>query len=499
MVAEWQVMWQHCYGAEFIALDATPKKPRKPKRGAEEADLSSPEKPKKPGKRVERAKSAAPLPIAARQPASADLKGPKSSRVQAILEPVVPDVEEAFSQCLLKGKEPFNMPSEAAEDENLDDDQQDNALLKTKRTRHSREVRSRPQCPVALRKKRLKLFLSKKGMTYGMFKREHNRHAVLRKAGYCSDGGYKAMQDKMRLGTSPKCPVCADWWAKKDVTIESVSDFLDEENMECIQDQHGAQDDQDGVKIKKSKQQHWQECVEYINKVPHLKAIEGRTLMYHCSLCTNKWKPEGKTNSIGANPTLKNTMYFINEHLITGQHQNELQRIAEEAGMVPIADEVECPGYNVSNPKSPGRLHLYQKEFLLWANHSPMDQRASHTYWFNKTLGAYFVRNKECTKKMPDRPGVVCCKLCAKAGEPASVPRLVVTFLRQFYAAHLLVRRLFQSAEDVAEFEAEVDRSAFGIYHYTSGTGPRSYPLQLFRTWFENPIKPTQSTWPQTR
>ena len=249
---------------------------------------------------------------------------------------------------------------------------------------------------------------------------------------------------------------------------------------EPVCDQPKAEDEQE--KKKKSKAEHWKECVEYINSIPHLRAVEAKDLKYHCTICTNTNKPKGKINSLGENPTLGIVAHFIKEHLETGQHMSNVQRIVDEQNHEDFG-QVACPGYNVSDPSSPGKLCHYRAEFLMWINHAPMEAKACHQYTLSRTDGDMFIRHKECSKSMPAEDGRLCCDLCAALGEPRAVQRQVVHFLRQFYSAHLLSRKLFTTPEETAEFIKSVDNSVFGIQHEYMWQKQKELPLPALQNY----------------
>ena len=150
-------------------------------------------------------------------------------------------------------------------------------------------------------------------------------------------------------------------------------------------------------------------CVEFINSIPHLEAVDGAVLQYRCNICQSKRMRDGKLNRLGDKPTLHGVKSFMTEHLNSQGHVRALARLTNvplpEVATEPAADlpevaapgfaELACDGYSVSNPASSGTLHWYSHEFGLWATHTKLDAKASHTYHQHPNHGGWVVKHKD--------------------------------------------------------------------------------------------------------
>ena len=226
----WQQYWNCCSEPEVQPADEQ-QVPKSDKGESAEGilvkqgpDVVPAEGSQRNKQRVQAVKSAVPVPIATREPASPTLRNRDSARLQMFMEPTLPDVEENVSKALLRAK-----PVDEVWDEDLLDHVEDKRLTtKIKRGQHERVIK-KPKESETEKEKRLKAMLSKFHMTYGQFKQDHNRSAAVRKAGYCAHGGYKELKKVLKQGAEPTCPVCLKWWHRKKLTVQYVKEFLETE------------------------------------------------------------------------------------------------------------------------------------------------------------------------------------------------------------------------------------------------------------------------------
>lgn len=450
----WQQVFAFCYQDHMLEQEPEPCE-------------QEPEVNKKV-KRAARAARAAPIPVAAREPADPLLKAPTSVH-ERFMDPPVPDVEEMVSASLLNGHKPKMVSMDEVGDEEEEDPR------KRKMRRHTRLLKKKPMDIQKLKQQQLIKFLASKHLTNGDFMRLHKRSAIFRKAGACPEGNFQHFRAHLLAGTLPGCETCQGWMTENDVTLEKIQTMLREVEAGAplaIQDQpeqQEASEKHSSCKPRESRADIRKACLEYLEKVPHIEVVDGHALRYRCTICVNKKCPEGKINKLGEKPTLNTVQTFVQDHLKSQTHVKALAMLASVAPPVDQAEQHEdcegepCEGYWVSNDQSTGTLHFYNAEFLVWMAHTRLDTKASHTYHQNHTDGTWRVQHKSCTGFRPR--GVLCCNLCEKLGEPKNVQRLVVSFTRNFTAAHLLCRKLYSTPEDVNAWIKEIDRSAFGRFN----------------------------------
>lgn len=451
--ARWQAIFTFCYQDHMLQPAEEPRDP-----ASKEGPASA--KPK-----VQRAAAAAPVPIAVREPLDPTLRTATGMQAQAFLEPQLPDVEGTISQSLLKGhlENKSKLPGMEFDIADWNDD---GNCGKKKLARHKRMVKKLPPDERKVKDGLLAKFLAAKQLTNGDFMRIHRRNAVFRKAGKCPDG-FIQFRKSLINGKMPECKVCVDWLSSNGVTLEQVEKLLAGPAEAPAQDPKPETQPKQVPQPKLSREAVRAQCVEYIKSIPHLEAVDGFVLQYRCKICISRKQGEGKLNSLGQKPQLNQVRTFIGEHIESQCHVKALAQLEQEQLVTSRDDlqspDLECEGYDVSDPNSPGTLHWYLKEFGLWATHTKLDTKACHFYKQNATTGAWIVMHKECSGRRPQ--GSMCCQKCAKLGEPKGVQRLVVNFARNFYSAMLLSKRLFATPAEMKDFMQEMDASSFAVFH----------------------------------
>eukprot|EP00435_Cladocopium_sp_Y103_P020222 s835_g4.t3 len=519
----WQTVFEFCY-ADHLQKNLNQKQPGRPaklaKRPADPAMEieSSPEKAPKTKPKLQIAAAAVPVPITAREPASPTLKDPNSVRTQAFLEPAVPDLEDMLNADLLKGppkgKKNGKKIESVCRKENVEVQEDDlkaepdeiDEFAKKRLTRHRRMMKKRPHDPQRVKQQRLNQFLASMKFGYPEFMRLHRRCAVFKKAGTCADKGFQALKDNLLSGKMPKCEICLGWMSDHGVSHASVSEYVSnppdapaapavaaEEGEAVAPGQQAAEEGEAGApaKRKRSKAEVREECLAYIEAQPHIKAVDGAVLKYHCEICTSKKQPQGKVNVLGAQPTLNQVKTFISDHLTSQGHVKALAALMpekEESEEMPQPvegdEELKCPGYCVSDPKSTGTLHMYKDEFHIWATHTKLEGKAAHSYWQDASNHKWYVWHKNCSGLRPDLQSM-CCRLCESLGEPKAIQRLVVSFLRNFHSANLLSQRLYGTPEEQQEFIDQVEASAFGQFNCSSWEKLQSLPLHQLQAFVQ--------------
>ena len=494
--------WRRAFGFVFQdeinrpVASATPKRSSQ-KRAEPVVDLLTPEKAGKKSK-ISRASSAIPVPLVAREPVSPGLKHPRATKAQRFLEPPVPDVEQNLSDALLTGTVvPGGGSGEWLEDEADLEDLAEASVTKHRKVSHVRTVRAKVLDEAEKRIMRLKEYLGTKKLTYGRWQHLHRQSYGERKAWSCHVKGFKNFKAALRLGNMPQCEGCHYVMRKADITMESVIDFLDQVRPEPESKPAEEPKPQEGAEAAEGAEAGegaagqlapvdpdavMKSCLAHIRSHPGLEPLPGRILKYHCRVCVSKAQPHGKINVLGPRPTLNTVKRFIQEHVNSLTHMTGLEsgfrapsaadeareavdKMVEEPEQCSTAS-IPCPSYCVTNASSSGSLHLYKHEFAIWGSHSPLDAKASHVYW--QKNGEWFCRSKGCKETFNPEHGLLCCSMCDRLGAPTAVQRLVVSFIRQYHAAHLLCKKLFGTPEETREFIDHICTTAFGQLNYRS-------------------------------
>lgn len=357
--------------------------------------------------KLRRAAAAVPVPITAGEAVDPVFKCPASGKIHEFLEPQMPDVEAVVSDSLLKV---YSKATRIQKLPGADFDPKDwEPADETKRRqkRHSRMVQKKPADMAKMRDQAVGKFLASRQLGYGDFLRIHRREAVFRKSGKCPDG-FAKLREGLIAGRMPKCEVCSKWMCDANVTLEMVQQVLTD-LAEAPPRAEAADAQKQESEGKQSRAEIRAACVEFINGIPHLEAVDGAVLQYRCNICQSKRMRDGKLNRLGDKPTLHGVKSFMTEHLNSQGHVRALARLTNvplpEVATEPAADlpevaapgfaELACDGYSVSNPASSGTLHWYSHEFGLWATHTKLDAKASHTYHQHPNHGGWVVKHKD--------------------------------------------------------------------------------------------------------
>ena len=187
-------------------------------------------------KRVRKAGEGKAAPVAVNQfPASPQLQLPGPSKnkkkVEKLLEPECPDVEEEFANAMLdlNALPPENM------DESMLDERQGGQT--DHRAHHERKYRSRPKSENEVKMEKLQWLLAQQGLTYLPWLTEHRRANKVKNAGCCPDGKWSSFKQYLlcqsQSNTSKKpektCGVCARLLQGANLTLEKITHMLDDE------------------------------------------------------------------------------------------------------------------------------------------------------------------------------------------------------------------------------------------------------------------------------
>ncbi len=479
---------------------------KKPKVVKCQIDLITPERPEPPFKKL-RVDDARPAqickPVASKEPA---LRVPgQNGKRPAFVEPLHMDVEDAYSKMKMQIG-PADVKAEKHDPQNTlvadvgcdvadvdelvlaEEPTEQLVVVPTKQTRakHARSCHKKEPTPIELESNRLRMYLSKKLIVYGSFKKCHARFCQIATAGACSDGGWLQFQNRLRLQKPPKCNLCLQMMSAYGIKMEEVAKVVagsivsdpvvvcspvkppsQEEKAESQMDQIVAQSENEET----TEMDEYQKCVQFVESFgPHIELAtpgeneKGYRLAYRCRLCTSRGHPHGKLNSL-VKPSLKYVQRFLLQHVNGPSHQQKLSALQnlnekveeEKAACSP------CPGLRVSDA-SAGSLHHYVSEFAMWAAHSNLtNPMCKNKIWCDVSANEWFARHSKCVTNMPH--GMTCCSFCQSLAEPSGLQRTVVHFACKHAAARLLNAKLFCTKTQVDELLSEIDDSAVGQRH----------------------------------
>ena len=274
--------------------------------------------------KMPRARKVVAVPVATREPVDPTLRTKASAQAQGFLEPVVPDVEEMLADSLLKGgaqkkgkrkkltNEPLLDPPNQRDDL-VDAEYSDEEVDTLRRRAHVRMQQKKVKKPEEVRLSLVGQYLAMKQLAVGDFLRMHRRACAIRKAGVCTDGGFVKFKQRLTGDEANRvaCEVCMKWMHDNKVTYEDVKEFLNEKMAdlpsgpsEPVELPEQAAESGAENQRRKSKAEIRAQCVEYINSVAHLEAMDGQSLKYHCKICVSKKQKSGKINTLGLHCTL---------------------------------------------------------------------------------------------------------------------------------------------------------------------------------------------------
>eukprot|EP00435_Cladocopium_sp_Y103_P017067 s1083_g4.t1 len=449
------------------------------------------------------------------KPDDSMLKVPQKKRQRAdFMEPAAADMEEKFSQLMMaipgekiasnaagekKASEVAQKPSDPVEELDITEiDEQalaevNEELLmispaRMRKAAFTRSCKKKLKTTSQLQAERLRVYLCKKGLSYGGFMKGHKRCAMVAKAAVCNGGGYASLQLFLR-GTKPiaaaKCRACIQLLSERGITKESIEAVLKGET---------EPEDQNQIVEAKSCEQSQippppppppeqkppvpeippgmteiEAIREYVAKFnPIIELVEednrkGYSIAYTCRVCMTRGQPRGKLNTLGKRQ-LKYVVHYLHQHIISPTHQGNLAMLAgEQPAEEASLPKAECPGLLVGTTDL-GTLFHYMVEFELWATHTNFTARVSqHSIWKDFSANQWYARHGNCTKQMID--GQICCKLCGTLAEPRSLQRKVLNFAMKYFAARLLNCKLFCREEDVKELLESWKDSALAERH----------------------------------
>lgn len=349
---------------------------------------------------------------------------------------------------------------------------------KFNRTCQKKVVTSKEQKHTAVSK-----WLAGKGLTYQVFVLKHRKVATMSRAWLCHNEGFVLFKKKLldRTIFDSHCKGCTLALDECQITLESVdnfeADFQDPgksaEMAEKLEEDPKQIDEAKKTRKRKLKDEEllleYKRCIDYVAKtggaeIEIEEASEPPSVLYYkCKICKNKANPEGKMNYLGP-PKFNAVKFYLHQHLECPTHvrnRNRLQLL--QAPPEEGSSDDRCPGYWVSeqNPSPTGSLYHYQTEFQLWCTNAKIDgELTRHQYFCDFAKGEWYCRHRSCSGRMSqDRQP---CVACQSLGECSSVQRQVFRFATKWYAGLLLNKRLFRPSQEVDDFVAKLQNTAFG-------------------------------------
>lgn len=316
------------------------------------------------------------------------------------------------------------------------------------------------------------------------------RHSPLKKVNLCRDGGYVKLQDRLLQGNRPECAACIQLLVEQKfdgnwVRLNLSDDEGPKDDPEILQekpdekpDEKTSDEESDGEqkgpraqkkshakrgkrKLKQvSPEENSTNCravaEEYLPDITLLpRGSLNKKVPYRCTLCRAVKQPYGKVGECGKWRPYA-IRYFLEQHVESGLHQQMLILRGDIQGEV--RDKVKCEGISMNRPLPGSQLHLYQKEFELWASYANLESTAVHKYWKDMTSNCWYVRSAHCTEETEEdlNRGWQMCGECTKLLKSKSIVRSPQRFARKFYAAKLLQAKLFLEEQDVDAVEKEI-------------------------------------------
>ena len=317
----WQWIFRHIYADVDISQPngpaMTPTKKNKSKAQEAPVDLPTPPESKKKVARVSQTRG---VPLSQPAPASPSLKGPSQKKMEALLEPGIPNVEGDFQKVMnTVPEQPHVQPASFFFDElNAPDSTEATEVPKKNKAKHERSCKAKPKPVMHQELETVKAFLAKRGMTYGVFQQVHCRIAPVKKASVCTDHGYVQFVNRMRTGTAPSCQGCLEFLTWGKVSLENFADV--------IKGIHPTEETFD-LPQQETDESAFDSCCKYVKerKPDEIELIvEGTSekhavLKFRCKICTSQSQKEGKINTLGK-PVMKGVYHFLERHLACPTH-----------------------------------------------------------------------------------------------------------------------------------------------------------------------------------
>ena len=367
---KWQTLFREMHAAD-MDLSTPPRKKKKPQNEleGEAIDLSTPPRPEAPPekrRRKDRVGQARPVQFQRAEDDSLKLKPPGADKHSILLEPVVPDMEDAIHKA--------NQRQPQVESQCIEVEEENNEAEQKKKPSHKRRWKCRVKTEREALIDKLSVFLGQKGLNYDHYRNIHRLRCPVSKAWVCPEGGYKAFKEKLLNGELPQCPVCCELLKKHGVDLEGIEACKSDQFRIDISDHEGeAEGAAPDAEDQESELAERQRCIDFVKShEPIIQLVEGAdcSLKYKCTICKTASFPDGRENAL-PKLRLKDVKHFLRQHLVTPKHQRNLQRSSGPAEPDTVAPQVfDCEGYVVSNPRSPGwdsfkMFQMYSKSAVL--------------------------------------------------------------------------------------------------------------------------------------
>ena len=449
------------------------------------ARLETPPRPDPPKEKpVQRDAAAEPIPFTKKaRPESPKLMEPQKKKMRKLCEPEAPDMEEAFHQVMQgNATDPSTIAiSEISEDMLVLTEEQ-----KRKRAIHERRFKSRQKSSHEVQVKDLDAFLAVHELDYHAHRGFHVQQAKIKKAAVCSDGGWKKFRNKLLAEEPPTCVSCLKLMAEKKFSMQDVAQVLRDgikpsqlqpsTDAQCNPSSGEAANGNEHPDAGASDEEpdEYLRFKKYVEKnAPEIELLEGDPdghgveLRYLCKVCTTHKQPGGKINRLHSRryTTLKSVLH---QHLDCPSHKKRV-KAAAAAGQTSVdktEEALPCPGLCVAECTDCS-LHNYMQEFEIWACHTKLDNQmwTEHTYWQEKSGKGWHVRSSACVKnyKPAESRSVRCCNECFSLGAPDRLQKMVVRFIKKYWGALLLQKRLFFPETEAKKLENEISGTTFAL------------------------------------
>lgn len=358
---EWQHLFVRCCQNVQNVLE-TPRKNTKRKTSVDDGGIDivtpprvSPEPEKGRAERT-RVSETRWVPFGKPQPKSSTLRAPGTGKMQACLEPNVPDLEDAFHQ--VQQKVPENRDCLQVDfGDDVEDDfgeiHEPMGARSTVRKKHfTRTCKSKIVTKKELTDQAFKELLGQRKVSYHAFLAFHRQHAKVKEAAVRPKGGYAFLTQTLRSNTWPECDLCRSFLDSCNLSQDKVQEAHAGFAQADLLASHGAPKADPADDLLKGNQDQLEACKKYIENMP-LKEfeliVEGTSekpvVKYKCFICTTKGQPDGKLNHLGK-PSLNSLKRYLHVH---SQSYLHVQNRAIRASQNEDDHEVEKPEPSTCN------------------------------------------------------------------------------------------------------------------------------------------------------
>lgn len=310
----------------------------------------------------------------------------------------------------------------------------------------------------------------------------------MKKLNQCTDGGYRKLQQSLLQDKGAHCKACCHLLEARGFNPEALKSEVDAwlnggppavrsrekaEKNESRVDEETKEEVEDGKCLNKKRRAAADEekaCLAFLRThEPTITILPAgsysKRLPYRCNLCVSSKWPHGRIGE-ASEMRLASLENFIGNHLRSETHRKNVRR-SQLVVDAPPRQQVMCQAMNISDEETAGSLHVYQKEFSVWASFANFADHGKHSYIRDATSNTWTIRSFDCLRHLEvdadqeqnERRHV--CAECLKLGGRNAIVKTVLRFQLKYFAAQLLSARLFGGMDAVDSLVADMKESAY--------------------------------------